>query len=263
MIDPAEHAKIAAAFGVADAQVRRDHLISHVLSAIAGLDLPLTFFGGTALARTHICDPAGGARLSEDIDLYSPQRRTVAKVLDDRLPFLLRREFPRTRWDPPLSAVRAVDAAQLATGDGLRVRIQLLDSGGDHQDLARFPTEVRAIELRYRDLSDATLRVPTLSAFAAMKTIAWADRHTARDLYDLAGIAGIGGLTDDVATQVHAATGWSITAGLFSSLPALDWTAQLAHQTATLPTAERCLSDVRRAFAAVLDWRVSDPTGGE
>lgn len=153
---------------------------------------------------------------------------------------------------------------QLATRDGLRVRMQLLDSGGDHQDLARWPTEVRAVELRYRDLSDAAaLRVPTLSAFAAMKTIAWADRHTARDLYDLACIAGIGGLTRDVATQVHAATGWSITAGLFSSLPALDWTAQLAHQTATLPTAELCLSDVRRAFAAVLDWRVSDPTGGE
>ena len=87
--------------------------------------------------------------------------------------------------------------------------------------------------------------------------------RTARDLYDLACIAGIGGLTRNVATQVHAATGWSIPAGLFSSLPVLHWTAQLAHQTATLPSAEQCLADVRRAFAAVLDWPVPDSPGGE
>lgn len=259
MIDPVELANVAAAFGVADAQVRHDHLISHVLSAIAGLGQPLTFFGGTALARTHIGNPASGARLSEDIDLYSPDRRRVAAVLDDRLPSLLRREFPRTTWDPPLSAVRAVDPAELVTREGIRVRIQLLDSGGGHRDLARWPTEVRAIDLRYRDLPDrATLQVPTLAAFAAMKTIAWADRHTARDLYDLARIAGIGGLTQDVAIQVRQATGWSVLPGLFSSLPPLDWSAQLGHQLATLPTAEQCLVDVRRAFATALDWPISN-----
>jgi predicted nucleotidyltransferase component of viral defense system len=264
VIDPVELADVAAAFGVADAQVRRDHLISHALSAIAGLGQPLTFFGGTALARTHICEPAAGARLSEDIDLYSPDRRRVAKILDDRLPSLLRREFPGTTWDPPLSAVRAVDTAELVSREGIRVRIQLLYSGGGHHDLARWPTEVRTIDLRYRDLPDpATLRVPTLAAFAAMKTIAWADRHTARDLYDLARIAGIGGLTQDVATQVRQATGWSVLPGLFSSLPPLDWTAQLGHQTATLPTAEQCLIDVRQAFAAALDWPISNGPSSE
>lgn len=255
MIDSVELADVAAAFGVADAQVRHDHLISHALAAIAGLGQPLTFFGGTALARTHISDPTAGARLSEDIDLYSPDRRRVAEILDDQLPSLLRREFPGTTWDPPLSAVRAVDPAELASREGMRVRIQLLDSGGGHQDLARWPTEVRTIDLRYRDLPDrATLRVPTLAAFAAMKTIAWADRHTARDLYDLARIAGIGGLTRDVATQVRQATGWSVLPGLFSSLPPMDWAAQLGHQTATLPTAEQCLVDVHQAFATALDW---------
>jgi predicted nucleotidyltransferase component of viral defense system len=259
VIDPVELADVAAAFGVADTQVRHDRLISHALSAIAGLGLPLTFFGGTALARTHIYDPAAGARLSEDIDLYSPERQRVAEILDQRLPSLLRREFPGTTWNPPLSAVRSVDSAQLASRDGIRVRIQLLDSGGVHQDLARWPTEVRAIYLRYRDLPDATtLRVPALTAFAAMKTIAWADRHTARDLYDLARIANIGGLTHDVATQVRQATGWSVIPELFSSMPPMDWTAQLAHQTATLPTAEQCLTDVRQAFAAALEWPISN-----
>jgi predicted nucleotidyltransferase component of viral defense system len=52
MLDPRELAEIAAAFGVADEQVRRDHLISHVLAALSDLGAPVVFFGGTGLART-------------------------------------------------------------------------------------------------------------------------------------------------------------------------------------------------------------------
>ncbi|GAA2900486.1 hypothetical protein GCM10010472_68450 [Pseudonocardia halophobica] len=53
MLDPAELQDVAATFGVDEAQVVRDHLISHLLaaaSAEAGDDVVL--FGGTALART-------------------------------------------------------------------------------------------------------------------------------------------------------------------------------------------------------------------
>ncbi len=53
MLEPDELADTAAAFGVAEDQVRRDHLISHLLFALAQLKLPVVFFGGTALARTH------------------------------------------------------------------------------------------------------------------------------------------------------------------------------------------------------------------
>jgi hypothetical protein len=42
---------------------------------------------------------------------------------------MLRREFPGPTWDPPLRPGRAVDPGQLVTGDGLRVRVQLLDTG--------------------------------------------------------------------------------------------------------------------------------------
>jgi predicted nucleotidyltransferase len=43
--------------------------------------------------------------------------------------------------------------------------------------------------LRYSDLPEsAELRVPTPSGFAAMKLMAWFDRHTPRDLYDLAAL---------------------------------------------------------------------------
>ena len=138
MLDPHELAEVAAAFGVADEQVRRDHLISHILAAIADLAPAITFFGGTALSRTHLSDPDVGARLSEDIDLYTPQRRATAAILDERLPQQLRREFPGTRWDPTLSAVRSTEPGQLVTRDGLRVRIQLLDSSGEHHDLGQW-----------------------------------------------------------------------------------------------------------------------------
>lgn len=261
MLDPRELAEVAAAFGVADEQVRRDHLISHVLAAVADLGQPITFFGGTALARTHLSDPHAGARLSEDIDVYTSQRRTIATVLDERLPQQLRREFPGTRWEPTLSAVRSTEPAQLVTRDGLRVRVQLLDSAGEHHDLAQWHTQDRAVMLRYGDLPGTTrLQVPTLESFAAMKTVAWVDRRAARDLYDLAGLATIGALTADVADRVRRATGWSVTRQMLQVSPASDWDTQLGHQTRSLPSAQRCLEVLLDAYAQALEWPVTqDP----
>ena len=255
MLDPRELAEVAAAFGASDAQVRRDHLISHLLAAMADLAPAVTFFGGTALARTHPSDPDAGARLSEDIDLYVHERRAVAALLDERLPQRLRREFPGTRWDPTLSAVRSTEPGQLVTRDGLRVRVQLLDSARDHQDLAQWSTEERAVTLRYADLPDtAKLRVPTLESFAAMKTIAWADRRAARDLYDLARLAALGALTADVAARVHRATGWRVIRQTLQVSPASNWNIQLAHQTRILATERQCPDAVLHAYARALDW---------
>jgi predicted nucleotidyltransferase component of viral defense system len=68
-----------ATLGVAEAQVRRDHAISHILAALSRhRSEDLIFFGGTALSRTYLLDK----RLSEDIDLIAvdhprrPRRRT-------------------------------------------------------------------------------------------------------------------------------------------------------------------------------------------
>ena len=255
MLDPRELAEVAAAFGVADEQVRRDHLISHVLTAVADLGQPITFFGGTALARTYLSDPHVGARLSEDIDLYAGQRRTIAAVFDERIPQQLRREFPGTRWEPTLSAVRSTEPAQLVTRDGLRLRVQLLDSAGEHHELAQWRVEDRAVMLRYGDLPATTrLQVPTLESFAAMKTVAWADRRAARDLYDLAGLAALGALTADVADRVRRATGWSVTRHILQASPASDWDTQLGHQTRSLPSAKQCLDVLLDAYAQALDW---------
>lgn len=57
MLDPAEAAAVAEEFGVSDEQVRRDHLLSHLLAVLAQrLPEAVVFFGGTALARTHLPD---------------------------------------------------------------------------------------------------------------------------------------------------------------------------------------------------------------
>lgn len=248
MLEQEELTEVAAQFGVSDVQVRRDHLISHILAAIAELDVPVTFFGGTALARTHLLDPDAGARLSEDVDLYGPRRKEVAAILDQELLRLLRREFPGTTWDPALSTVRSVDPGQLVSRDGLRVRVQLLDSeGGGHQDLAQWPTELRDVDPRYGDVKGRVVMwVPRLESFAAMKTVAWVDRHAARDLYDLAGLARIGALDKAAAELFHKAMGWRLAPHAFANLPELDWEAQLAHQTRALPTARECLEEVRQ-----------------
>ncbi|GGN11207.1 hypothetical protein GCM10011609_58970 [Lentzea pudingi] len=253
MLDHEELAAVADQFGVAEEQVRRDHLISHVLAVLPKIAPEVLFVGGTALARTHLADPAAGGRLSEDIDLWTPDRAAVAAALDERLPRLLRREFPGSRWDPPLRAARsAVEPGVLVTTNDLRVRVQLLD----HEDWARWPSEHVSIKARYSDItSEILLRVPTLQAFAAMKTLAWADRHAARDLYDLARLAELGALTADAADLVRDATGASVQKYEFSSLPSgLNWQSQLGHQTSALPAPERCLRTVRKAYGKVLAW---------
>ncbi|GHH62958.1 nucleotidyl transferase AbiEii/AbiGii toxin family protein [Lentzea cavernae] len=253
MLDLEELTEVADLFGVAEEQVRRDHLISHVLAGLPEIAPDVLFVGGTALARTHLADPAAGGRLSEDIDLWTPDRSSVATALDERLPRLLGREFPRTYWDPPLRATRsAVEPAVLVAASNLRVRVQLLD----HGDWASWPSETVRIETRYSDITSVVmLKVPTLQAFAAMKTLAWADRHAARDLYDLARLAELGALTSEAAELVRSATGVSVQKYEFASLPSgLGWKSQLAHQTSELPPPQWCLQAVRDAYGKAVGW---------
>ena len=163
MLDPDEAAAVAAAFAVSDDQVRRDHLISHLL-AVLSRTMPdaVVFFGGTALARAHL--PRG--RLSEDLDLFAvPRRSDVVAELERVLEMGVRREYGRLSWAPRLRDVRSVDPAVLRTDEGLAVRIQLIDPVGH----PAWPTERRALFQRYTDVAPAVLTVPTLSAFAASR----------------------------------------------------------------------------------------------
>ncbi|WP_327654702.1 nucleotidyl transferase AbiEii/AbiGii toxin family protein [Streptomyces sp. NBC_00483] len=255
MLSRHELARVAADYGAAENQIRRDHLISHVLHALAELDVPLVFFGGTALARTHLTTAEAGGRLSEDIDLLTGDRRMVAGVLDKALPRRLRREFPRSRWEPAFADVGSVDAAQLVTEDGLRLRIQLIDTGSTHADWNRWPTEVREIDLRYGDVpGPVRLRVPTLDAFAGMKIAAYADRRAPRDLFDLAALARLDKVTDDVPRLVRDITGITPGRHHFRTPPVMDWEDQLAHQTGYLPTAQECMDTACTVFGEIFGW---------
>ena len=251
MLDPAEAAAVAEEFGVSDEQVRRDHLLSHLLAVLAS-DLPdaVVFFGGTALARTHL--PYG--RLSEDLDLFAvPHRTEVVAEVERLLATGVRRDFGQLTWDPPLSAVRDVEPAVLRARDGLTVRVQLLEPASH----PAWPTERRALVQRYTDAPPATLAVPTLPAFGASKT-AWHDRHLPRDLYDLWGLAGLGGL-DAAAAVVFARygpTGHPPRPWMFTNPPAaVDWSAQLGGQTRIAVGPLDALSRVREAWAATIDER--------
>jgi predicted nucleotidyltransferase component of viral defense system len=83
MLSAEEEQAVAEQFGVARAQVRRDHLISHLLATLSmHLADRVVFFGGTALSRSLI--PNG--RLSEDLGLIAiGRRREVAELIERHL----------------------------------------------------------------------------------------------------------------------------------------------------------------------------------
>lgn len=242
-----------ARFGVADEQVERDHLISHILLALADRGLnTVTFYGGTALSRTHLLD----FRLSEDVDLVGEPRPVVARQIEDLLPRALRTEFGAVGWDPsPAEVMRDTTPALLRAGD-LQVRIQVIALDADY---SRWPTERRAVALRYQDLSPyAVLRVPTISAFVAMKTIAWEDRQAPRDLADLHALGQAGAINASVLQLFKAQTGRSIGPQMFEQSRLPDegrWNAQLGHQMAVVPDRVACLEEVRRIYGQLLGWR--------
>lgn len=243
MLQPADLDRVASRFGVAEDQVRRDHLISHVLAALADVVPEIVFFGGTALARTHLPD----GRLSEDIDLYAADRRSALLILDTALPQVLRREFPGIRWDPPPTAVRRSGAASLVPANAPSVRVQVLDRAG----YVLWPTERRPVEVRYTDVRPASLVVPTRAAFVGMKVWAWIDRAAPRDLYDLWALALIGAVDGAAAGAFARAVGYRPGPRMFGTAPAeRAWREGLAHQTAVLPAPEEALATVREAVAA-------------
>ena len=89
--------------------------------------------------------------------------------------------------------------------------------------------------LRYSDLASVTdLVVPTASGFAAMKIVAWLDRHTPRDLFDLAMLARAEMIDHKAADAVKAIAGFRPTARIITNVPIeqvrADWDVELAHQ---------------------------------
>lgn len=136
-------------FGVADAQIRRHHLLSHALAGIAELvGDDVVFIGGTALSRTHLTEPPW-ARMSEDIDLLVVTDASAVRVaLEERLPRLPRREYPDAAW--VVAPTRSPSPAPaLLSSQSAQVQVQFLTARGGWAAWRRVPTERRAVQLRY------------------------------------------------------------------------------------------------------------------
>jgi predicted nucleotidyltransferase component of viral defense system len=248
MLGRSELAHWAARFGVADDQIRRDHVITHILVSLAATEAnDVVFYGGTALARTHLPD----FRLSEDVDLLVSPRAEWAERIERELPRALRRHVGRSGWDPAPTLVPERAAARLVAG-GLSVRVQLVSYDAEQR---RWPVERHPIETRYADAAPIELTVPTRATFAAMKTLAWADRHTPRDLADLAALAGIGALDAAAARLMAEMAGWRPIPALFDTIPEQTraaWHVDLAHQMVVPPNPDEALAAVRAAWAAAI-----------
>lgn len=246
MLDPHELQQIAARFGVDEYQVRRDHLISHLLAALSTeLADSLIFFGGTALARSIIPD----GRLSEDVDLIAVgPRRKVAERLTTAIPRALRREYPDLTWSPSPTEGRDADPAILRSPDRVVVRIQLLSATG----YPSWPTERADLVQRYSDAPAAVLTVPTAAGFVAAKAAAWHDRRASRDLWDLWALTERGHLTTEAA-DLYARIGPTNRRPKpedYTEPPTQDqWERDLGGQTRLAVTATEAIAVIREGWS--------------
>ncbi|MGB3769591.1 MAG: nucleotidyl transferase AbiEii/AbiGii toxin family protein [Rhodococcus sp. (in: high G+C Gram-positive bacteria)] len=244
-MNPDELASVATQFGVARAQVERDHLISHLLGYLsAHFADRIVFIGGTALARTHLVD----GRLSEDIDLIAVGSRSeVARDLDRALPRAVLRSHGRLVWDPAIGEVLEHLGAVLRSQSGLAVKVQLLSAEGR----PAWPLENRQLEQRYEDALGAELTVPTRPAFVAGKTVTWCDRRASRDLWDLWALNRIGAFEPDVADLYRRFGPTNKLPGQwqFADAPTeADWESQLSGQTGLTVAAHEAAIIVARAW---------------
>ena len=118
-----------------------------------------------------------------------------------------------------------------------------------------WPTEERVVQQRYSDAPPATLRVPTLAAFAGWKTTAWVERRSPRDLYDLWALANVGALNEESAALFakHGPINRPPRSWMFSEAPAAaNWQSQLASQTRLTVSADEALSVVPRAWSTAI-----------
>lgn len=244
MIDDREIRGLSVQLGVPENQVRRDHLLSHLIGALP-LEDRVVFIGGTALNRTHLPD----VRLSEDLDVHLIEGDADEFV--DRLLEEVRFEYPG------ISVVSASRRSDVATYflevDGLRLQIQMI---GNRPKWEQLPAESTQVRLRYSDLPGSVdVIVPTVEALGAMKLVAYVDRAAPRDLFDLKELAVRGALRDETGGLTRQMLGRSLAKQEFMSGPTADeWRVELSHQVAEPGTPDEALEVVSRTLADLLGW---------
>ncbi len=249
MIDLDEIRAQSAVWGIAESQIRKDHLVSHLLRALDGLR-GFVFFGGTALNRTYL----DNCRLSEDIDLFLMHSAPAdTEAITAALLKATRREFP----DLVIEAVGLSGDVRtyIVTTEDLITQLQIV---GPRQEDSRYPTAVKGVALRYSDLPEKVmLRVPTQDSFVAMKCAAYEDRKLPRDLFDLGALAERGAIGSSAVETLRGFRGSGPTRWAYedSRCPSpTQWDTELAHQTKNVGDPLETLGRVRAALSLACGW---------
>ncbi|WP_315093504.1 nucleotidyl transferase AbiEii/AbiGii toxin family protein [uncultured Cellulomonas sp.] len=239
---------VAERFGVDLDQVRRDHVISHILASISRRAQDrFIFYGGTALSRTWLPD----ARLSEDVDLMViGRRRDGADALARAIDADIARPFLGASWSKDPRDARDAEDVTLTTGTGAVIKFQLVDTAGRPP----WPTVRQPILQRYPDAQPATLVVPTPDAAVAMKMSAWFDRRAERDLFDLWAMATRGLITPGALAlyRQYGPSSRPPSPSVFQPAPSeTAWRASLGHQTLLDVTAADAAEVVAAAWTSL------------
>lgn len=244
MIDDREVRQRASSLGVPEGQVRRDHLLSHLINVLQEVH-DVTFIGGTALNRTHLPD----LRLSEDLDIHLLDDRPEAVV--QTLARGVRLEFPSLSTNE-MQRREDVHTFLLNT-EGLTVHVQIVRRRGAW---AALPTQQAHVRLHYSDLAEtALLPVPTADSFGAMKLTAYIERDAPRDLFDLRGLAEGRMLTHQTLDLTKQLLGRTLTPQEFERVPDAEaWTTELSHQVADPGDPEAALAVVRYSLSGLHGW---------
>lgn len=237
-VPASDRRRVMDAFGVGEVQVRRDHLISHMLAELSRVE-GLVFYGGTALSRTHLPD----LRLSEDIDLQvSGGHRRSADAVED----VLLSRFPGSRFEVPVFQRRSSDSG-LFHLEEINVKVQLVDTS---RGFPRYPTEESDIEQRYSDAPPARMIVPTSDSFVSMKLSAWSDRSAPRDIYDLWAMGEEGMISPD-AVLMYRRFGPGFIPWGTPPPSAEEWDRALGHQCRIRVGPDEAVDSVLRRIKAV------------
>lgn len=240
MLDPRESQNVQDLFGANESQVSRDHAISHVLAALQRISTEFVFYGGTALARTFLTM----GRLSEDIDLYSSDRRALCRELDE-LPKLIKEEFPQAVWNVIPSQTVDPQSSLLLCDSSTQIKVQAV--GSQTRGWSKVPKVQSRIYQRFSDVPATKLVTPTFDGFVAMKALVWFDRRAPRDLFDLEGLSRKGEVTEGARELINQLRGFHLSQEMMKARVVGLWHEELAHQTKLEKTEDECLQ-------RVLEW---------
>jgi predicted nucleotidyltransferase component of viral defense system len=253
MIRDVEIRNRARGLGVDTELVRKDHVLNHVLAAVAESANEIAFRGGTALARVYWPD----FRISEDLDfLVEGELRQATEVVERAVGIAAERSGTILTVEvthPASDMVRAIvwwGERQLAVDLNRAERPAL-------------PIDRRELNLPYSDLSPKRRRIGViaLEEILANKWFMLDDRKEARDLFDLwTGICGrdvsVVSIAEAFKAKYRAQPGlWRIDRA--RRLEAA-WEERLDHQVADLPPFREAFDEIHariQAWEADLDRR--------